>query len=576
MRRATEGAATRTVMTARRVWFGMLASTAFVVGYVGIWQYVHTERGSAYGRQPWDIAYYDLQLFVLSSNPLQGPSPYNPFLEVARYLAAAATVYALFLAASALFGDTWRRWRRRRMRGHAIVVGDTPEARAVAAKRAKTMRVLEIDRGDLASLRGAGIAGADVVYACEYDRGDIATNVATALAAASLRRGGNLRINVQVTDPTLALGLKARRLMKDNEHEPTIDFFSIDEMAARKYVESDELPGPGTVHILVAGGGVFGQAVLVEFARQWRQRHGVGAGRVAVTLVDPTANEAAELLLDRWPALRDVCDIEPVTGPINDLLRFDRLRTPYRAYFCHEDEELALSTALSAVSLWRGGTNSVVVRLSALARHGAAFQGTQVLLDNLGGRLHVVNVAEVGSDLVVQDRDPVRDLAADVHGCYLTSQSAAGVEMGSSPAMRPWSELPEDLRRSNRAVARDFPAKLSRIGCTVAPRSARMGRITLTPDEIEVLAKHEHKRWMAERHHQRWRKGKQRDDRRKIHDDLVPWEELSEESRNNDRDAARNVETIFQDALAEVGLQIVRLNPASSDEHSDALTQALT
>ena len=281
-----------------------------------------------------------------------------------------------------------------------------------------------------------------------------------------------------------------------------------------------------------------------------------------------------EQLLDRWQAVSDVCDIEPLTDPITDLLASGRLPTPYRAYFCYENEELALSTALSAVSLWRGGTRSVVVRLNLLARHGAAFQGPQVLLDNLEGRLHVVNIAEVASGLVVSDRDPVRNLAVDVHERYLARERARGVEMGTG-AMRPWSELPEDLRRSNQAQARDFPAKLAKIGCTVAPRSARLERFSLTPAEVELLAMHEHERWIAERGRQRWRPGPARDDKKHTLVDLVPWDGLSEESRNKDRDAARDVETIFQEALAEVGLQIVRLVPASSDAGALPLTEAL-
>jgi hypothetical protein len=571
------------LFTPRRVFVSLLASTAAVSGYVGLWQYVHSPQGAAYGHAPWDIVYYDLQLFVLGSVPLQGPGPFNPALETARYLAAATTVYALAVAASALFGDSWRRWRRRRAKGHAIVVGATPTAAAIASWRAKTLKVLQVSTGDAAALRSVGIGQAQVVYACSEDREDVAVNVATALAAASLGHREDLRINVHVTDPTLALGLKARRLMREDGVGQVIDFFSVDEMAARRYVESDPFDAPVSPRILVAGSGAFAQAIVVEFVTQWRQRSPRRSERVWVTLVDDRAEAVVEQLTDRWPVVREVCDIQAVNTDVQAVLREDAAaELPYyRAYFCQPDEHVALSTALSAVALWRGGPKSVVVRLNQLGRHGAAFgrddPPQDALLDDLGGRLSVVNVAEVAGDLVAQDREPVRDLARAVHAryiaerlgtgelaqaihkSYLEREDIEGVAMGATAAMRPWEELSPDLQHANRAQAKDFTTKLRLIGCTIAPRSAHVPTFQLREDEIEPLAIHEHNRWMAERTARGWRYGAERDDKRKLHPDLVPWERLAEKSRNRDRDAVRNLPTLYEAALAEVGLQIVRL-----------------
>jgi hypothetical protein len=564
----------------RQVPLGLVAATAMITGYIGLWQYVHTPNGSQFGRAWWDVLYYDLQLFALGSKPLEGGTPFNPALEVGRFLAAATTAYALLLAASALFGDALRRWRRRRAKGHAIVVGTTPAARAIAERRERSMKVLRVPTTDPAALHAAGLSRARVVYACGADGEDAVANLAAALAAASPRRrrdGQGMRINVQVTDPTLALGLKARRLMRSGHQGPVIDFFSMDEMAARKYVESDPFDEPVRPRILVAGAGAFGQAVIVEFARQWRRRSPTSTERVAVTLVDDHAAEAADLLVDRWPVVREVCDITPVTGNGMPSGPSDAY---YRAFFCQEDEQLALSSALSAVSLWRGGPRSVVVRLNQLARHEAAFDGADGLLDNLGGRISVVNVADAAGDLVVQDREPVGELAAAVHGRYMHEVAAANLARsihesyrtaaegrshdaagaGAGPAVIPWEKLDEEYRAANRAQAEDFTNKLRRIGCTIAPRSARMPAFDLRGDELEVLAVQEHDRWMAERAGRGWRHGPVRDDRKKLHPDLVPWDELTEASKEKDRDAVRNLPTVYDTALAEVGLQIVRLN----------------
>ena len=97
------------------------------------------------------------------------------------------------------------------------------------------------------------------------------------------------------------------------------------------------------------------------------------------------------------------------------------------------------------------------------------------------------------------------------------------------------------------------------IDCTIAPRSAGRPAFELSEGEVERLARHEHDRWVAERTGQGWRLG-DRDDDAKRHPDLIPWERLSEESKNKDREAVRNLPTIYDPALAEVGLQIVRLS----------------
>ncbi len=118
----------------------------------------------------------------------------------------------------------------------------------------------------------------------------------------------------------------------------------------------------------------------------------------------------------------------------------------------------------------------------------------------------------------------------------------------------------EEYRAANRAQAQDFTNKLRSIGCTIAPRSARVPAFELHENELETLAVHEHDRWMAERMQRGWRYGPTRDDEEKLHPDLVPWDRLPESSKEKDRDAVRNLPTIYDNALAEVGLQIVRLN----------------
>jgi hypothetical protein len=63
----------------------------------------------------------------------------------------------------------------------------------------------------------------------------------------------------------------------------------------------------------------------------------------------------------------------------------------------------------------------------------------------------------------------------------------------------------------------------------------------ISPAQLEELSIREHKRWAAERERQGWTYGTQRDNARKLHPSLVPWEELSEAEKQKDRDTVNNI-----------------------------------
>ena len=151
--------------------------------------------------------------------------------------------------------------------------------------------------------------------------------------------------------------------------------------------------------------------------------------------------------------------------------------------------------------------------------------------------------------------DLVDQLARAIHRAYVDSCAARGDTPAVNRSMRPWAELPDDLRRANLAQAADIGNKLEAIDCVVTPRSATAPPFAFTADEIEQLAQMEHERWIRERRaegkvHGPTREGNQ-------HPDLVDWQYLSPTAQHKDRDAVRELPAI----LAEAGFQIIRLPP---------------
>jgi RyR domain-containing protein len=567
-----DGARKTRVLSLTRVLFVLTVVGGQVAGYIGIDRYLSHPPSSADVRELsrgfWNIVYYDLQLFVLGSEPLQHAGPYPWPLNVARFAAPLATVYALFEAARALFDERYHRWRRAHRRAHAIITGDTPAAAALVARlceRTDKNRFIHIDAGDIESLRAAGIRAAGVVYACADDSGDSTLNVATAQAAATAKRrrwgSPSLRIYAQVSDPTLALALRARWLGLAECDRPDVDFFNVDELAARGSLSNRDFEmAPGrSPHILVAGLGTFGRAVLVEYALQWRLRRAESPERVAVTLVDPDAEAAKEEMLARWDVVREVCDITAANGGLEPVLRMASGPAPHRTYVCYEDEDLALRTALTAVRLWRGEVGSVVVRLNRLARHEVLTSSSQPnLLNTVDGRLRLASVTELGCRPEIIHEDLVERLAQSIHQHYLLEQKRKNPTQ-TGGALKPWKDLLDTYKRANRAQARDIGAKLVMINATVGPRTDAGLGFTFTDDEVEQLAIHEHTRWHQERLGEGVRLGA-RNEHHTRNPDLVDWSELPEPERQKDREAIRNMIAV----LADVGLQVVRLGDAKA------------
>jgi hypothetical protein len=70
------------------------------------------------------------------------------------------------------------------------------------------------------------------------------------------------------------------------------------------------------------------------------------------------------------------------------------------------------------------------------------------------------------------------------------------------------------------------------------PKTIDTSDVTLSPDLeelIERLAQNNHDHWARRRIDEGWRYGRQRDDDRKEHPDLVPYERLSESEKEYDR-----------------------------------------
>lgn len=145
----------------------------------------------------------------------------------------------------------------------------------------------------------------------------------------------------------------------------------------------------------------------------------------------------------------------------------------------------------------------------------------------------------------------LEQLSQAVHRKYVENQQ--GRKDPGDPSMQPWDQLPPDLQESNRQQAADLPAKLRVLGYGIRPAQGRPKALTLSEEQIELLAQMEHQRWSIERLHAGWRYGPERDPVNKVSPYLVSWDELVDlvDSRGNsiqenDREAVRNIPDLLK------------------------------
>ena len=116
-----------------------------------------------------------------------------------------------------------------------------------------------------------------------------------------------------------------------------------------------------------------------------------------------------------------------------------------------------------------------------------------------------------------------------------------------------WENLSEEYRDSNRMQAEHIPVKLARLGFKMRRVSGKLSQFNFNSDQIEHLAMYEHERWVQEKRLSGWRLG-ERNETNKKHPDLVDWRELSDESKEKDRDAVEKIPEI----LAQAGFEVYK------------------
>lgn len=522
----------------------LLGAAAAILGYVG---YREAQPDLSLG----DTAYKAIGLLVLEySGPARPPWP----LEIARFLGALALGLALLSVLVALARERADRIRIRLFaRGHHVVVGLADRGLSLASGLQRGgAQVVVIESDESARAKAGGKGSRLPVIVGDVRDGDSYVDAAAGRANHIFIAPGDDSTNLQALEaclstigepgPTIHVSIDGQLLWRELHRSAitwsgeggTIEFISLPDRVAARMVE--EAAESLSSRIVIWGAGPKATRTAAHAIR-WVLLNG---DPPSLTLAGPRCEELAAELEESEPWIAANVPIELAAQAAGgDTTTAFVVGLPYADALAGASilaDGLAQATIFAEVQTADG--------LAALSRSGLPTQ-----------RIRFVDAEAkvLGSELF---EGAARELIARAkHADYVAQDVQRGVSAAENPSIRPWEDLPEALRESNRAFAQSVGARLDDIGAELEPLTgpAPVAEDMLSPDLIEELARIEHERWVTdlERDGWRYRKG-DKDPAKKLHPLLVSWDELEEQDREKDRDAIR----LLPEAFARVGYEL--------------------
>ena len=541
-----------------------------------------------------DALFATVQMFTLKGSLPRGEKPVS--LEVSRLLAIFVSLYAI----RAVFVGLTNRFQRmlRRLDNHIVVVGGAshageigrilsqganaafrdPEKKARLPFGRKNVTVVEIDDAasgcEMESEEIHYIAGDALGSAVWRDAraerakrfvvatGDEIRNAEIADAIGRYRRDRGARhpVPCHIEVKRLLDHASFRQLKALRAHAGTLSVFPYNPhaTAARLALLRNPLDGggigpdgPDSAHLFIVGFGRMGEELALCAAHMG---HFANQRRVKITVCDPDGGTLRHRLMLRYPSIEQVVDLRfldfagehpEARAALSEIVLEEHVRLTVAV--CLPGAEEALEQALRLPESVMDKAQSVIVRLSRPER-------IRLFTDRPEGNARHGNLRAFGGlrdecDLVTGNVD---QLAARIHEAYRVK---ARSENRLTPDIDvPWEMLDADLLDSNRRQADHLHVKLRAIGLSPRERGGDGENIEVrefNPDELEVLARMEHSRWMADRWLSGWTPsppGTTKDSVHKTTPYLVPYDSLPDPIKEYDRDAVRGIPGLLNGA----------------------------
>lgn len=371
-------------------------------------------------------------------------------------------------------------------------------------------------------------------------------------------------IRVRIESPELCANLR-RRNWVPRSALGHVRMWCPDDISARRVLSEVDLDAtwpfakPGGKSTIVMIG--FGSSNRALAARAIGQMHHVDETPVELHVIDEEAERCWSLFEEAWPGAKEPNAVRRelhVKDPHDAGIR-DWIGTLAR----DPSSNLLIAVSIGDLDANLGLASSVIDGLSAATDHSRAVvlirQRGIADADGIAGfaksgdrsqGIQVFAWGDVRSSLSPEDvlEEGLDRTAKEVHAAYLMGEEqrepATWVDRKKKAStdefssLRAWEELWPFLRDDNRNCAEFSRRRLEAIGLDlvdgVRPGQGELKPADLTKDELITLARLEHRRWVVNRLMNGWQHGAKKCPHRKIHPDLIAWEQLSDDAKGKD------------------------------------------
>lgn len=465
-------------------------------------------------------------------------------MHVARWLAVAGVFWAALTAFWQLLRDDITRLRGVAGAFPAVIIGQGPLAFAAWRDMSGSARILWLGAGHLSSgWRKVGLPWADGAVDLRRIKthADNARHVLIAglsppdaIGAAQAARTAHAGATITVLLADAAAADQARTLLDDRHCTVTSEAALTARRLHRDHPAflTAHARALGRIRLLLIGFGATGQAIARDLILTARTTY---LDLPEIMVIDPAATAKVAAWRARAPELDLTARFVPIDGRMcpdsPQPLALARLEGGLtRVCICLDSDAATLSclSILEPLAQAAGVAEADLfarLRATGLGRPGAGFTAF--------GDVSAV-LAESG--FMGADADTI---ARAYHTAWLAAQSNNLLADRANPAAVPWEDLAQTYRDASRAAAAHIPAKLASAGIDAALWLGKPGLPTLPADTrlyrddagLKALAVLEHDRWNAERRLDGWAHADlpRKDEARKLHPNLVPYEALSPE-----------------------------------------------
>jgi hypothetical protein len=384
--------------------------------------------------------------------------------------------------------------------------GDSPNA---ATCEKAGVPVLQGDAKNPHVLLAAGIRRAQTAVVCtgsDSENMDIALQINAIHSQPPLRKNGAIQVLAELRNDWMHKRLIASDKRSLGSAHVDLRLFNSFNAAARMLIKRLHLPaGPefeARTFVLV-GFGAYGHEIALHLIRS----SPVGLGeKLKVVVFDQDANAARDKFLITNPSAAEMASLEFVAANIapgsSDLARvvepaLESAGPLLGVALALGEDEMSLCAALEMRSLLdRNGHVHVpvYVRLEHYRRLGEVVRTIEDI-SAFSDRLQIFGTLEetLSADVLLGFR--LDSFAQALHEDYRQrSQDSINPQ-----ANVPWHELPEFMKMSNRWRADHTPLLMELAGLHLQPDVASPPVLELSPEQIELLARLERRRYTIER-----------------------------------------------------------------------------